>query len=124
MLARLEPVLHASTFATLTATGFAGASPLDDPIRNGVLVNLQDPPWNGTADFFFDAPDFTDNPNSTQRSEYRATYSGESRFNITIQATAPQIATIQLQEMFNASNGYDLITLTTAKIATKQEIGY
>jgi hypothetical protein len=125
LLARMEPILHASTTASLKASGGSPVG-VDDPVRNGVLVNLPDPPWNGTADFFFDSPDFTDNPDSVQRQEFRATYKGECRLSIAVQATSPQLATVQLQVNMNNSRGSDLITvnLTTKPNYLWQEIGY
>ena len=108
MLARMEPMLNAGNAAT-------GVSTNDDPFRHGVLLNMGDG-WLGTTDVVFIEPEVTDDPQSVSRSEFRATYRGESHFNLFMTAPTVAIAHIRLSMQINelptisSSQPYDRFT--------------
>ncbi len=67
-----------------------------EPVGPGLVLDLGDG-WDGKADFIFDAGAITDSPNAVQVSEYRATFSGEARIVLTIDAPSPKQARINLR---------------------------
>lgn len=90
IVARLEPLLNAAPSES------AGVDD-DDPVRNGVLVQLGDG-WSGTADFLFEKPRRTDTTNSKKQNEYRATYAGVAEFWLLIKAQSPRMARLALTQ--------------------------
>lgn len=108
MLARLDQALHAGLGATCGDVNC-------DPIEPTVTVPLGDG-WQGRAEFDLGAPDTTDTPTSSGQSEFRATYSGEARAILYVDAESPRMAAItirlRLSEHPSPTGGTDA-TVTT-----------
>ena len=98
LLARLVPLLHASTRDTI---GERNAN----PVRHGVLVPLAAEGWDGYADCYFDKPDRFDSPGSAARSEFRAIYRGFADVDLTITAASARIARIALVQRITGARG-------------------
>ena len=86
ILARLDDYLHAGTSSLASAV-----NPM--PVGTGTPINLADG-WDSTiADFVFDNPDLSDTTDTVGRSIYRATFTGDAYFMLTVTTlTARQIA--------------------------------
>lgn len=114
ILALLDLHLNVGEAITL---GIAGR----DVMRQGLLLALGDG-WTGYADICFDSPSYFDTPDSVQVSEYRGTLRGEAVIDLTVTATAPKLATIQLRQTLHESalgqiqvqTGTDVATVTAA----------
>lgn len=91
LIARLDQALNKGAGATL------GGSVIDEPTRHGVLLNLADT-WTGTVDCFFNAPFVDDDSDVVSRAEYRATYRGEARMNLTVTAQSARMASITIKQ--------------------------
>jgi hypothetical protein len=123
MIARLEPVLNAGFAATGLATNA-------DPFRNGVALKLGDCWDSSIADFVFLTPDVTDDPQSVSRGEYRATYQGQSAFNLTLSAPSVTIANIRLSMQLGEfitppqNQPYDRFTIPSANTGPEFDESY
>lgn len=101
MISQIDDALTAGVEQTLArgqdpiAAGITG-----DPIRDGVLVPfLAADGYTGNVDCLFDDAVVDDDPQSIQRKEYRATYSGEAQFAYVVTRTVPRMksTTLKLQ---------------------------
>ncbi len=113
ILAQLDLALHAGVGRTLNISNA-------DPFRQGVLLQMVDPPWDiQNVDCTFDMSTITYSPNAVNESEFRATLRGEAQMSLTMTATTPRMATIKLKDRLNASSGnYDLaITASTSGVS-------
>ena len=97
LLAQLDSALNAAE-SPVTSFGDAAGS--------GLLLNIADGWVNSFADFSFDGPSITDTPDSVQRSEYRATISGDLYVMLTVDRTSArqiQIALSETSGLFNVT---------------------
>jgi hypothetical protein len=86
MISQLDAALSAGTQQTLGTAALSS----DDPVRDGILLQLGDG-YSGNIEVLLDEPDVSDDADSVQRSEYRAMYAGEIRGSYSIQVTVPTI---------------------------------
>ncbi|MFY0080381.1 hypothetical protein ABTQ07_22210, partial [Acinetobacter baumannii] len=59
--------------------------------------------WSGFARYEFDEPETFDSSDAVQRSEYRASYRGRVRMQLTIDAESPRLARIMLRASLDGS---------------------
>lgn len=89
-------------------TGFGTAG---DPVGNGLVLALGDG-WTGRADFVFEGPDVDNGPEAARQSEWRATYRGEARVALYVDAESAKMAQIILKQQLG------ITTTVTASGAT------
>lgn len=112
IIAQLDDALTAGQAAT-------GAGTSGMPVRDGVLVPmLAEDSFTGNAEFVFDEPEMPDTPDSIQRAEFRAMYTGEVRCGLTTKRTTNRMIAVTLKakvhEAAQADPGslYDTTTQT------------
>ncbi len=90
-----------------------------DPVRDGVLVALSSADgYTGIVDFLLDEFDQDDSPDSIQRSEYRATYSGWARGVFARQRAIPLLVQATLKEQVYEAPAPPLLTQVPYMTAT------
>lgn len=105
IMARLDTALNAGESA------LAGVyNP--DPVGHGLLLALADGWTNSSADFYFDAPDLDDLPDSVGRSVYRATYRGDSNFMLTLSSTTARQQVIKFRAALDSYPTDDVTEVT------------
>ena len=67
---------------------------------SGLLLTLSDG-WDGKATADFEGPSLTNSGALAQVSEFRATYAGELRMCLYVDAPSPRIATIKLHQLLS-----------------------
>ena len=91
IMARLDSALRA---------GDGPAGLLNRNPEPGLLLRF-DPTdgWNGTCYFRFDTPELIETADQVQQSEFRASYRGDAYFELTVKATSPRMAIINLNSL-------------------------
>jgi hypothetical protein len=94
IMARLDAALNVGEAASL---GLLAQNP--DPMRNGLALALGDG-WPGIADYFFEGPTVTDDADSEQTTDYRATYRGhvDMMLTMTTEAAISRLMAITLRQ--------------------------
>ena len=110
LLSRLDECLRAGPSRTLD-WDWNG-----DPVANGLELKLGDG-WQDTiAAIDFEAPHVHDTPNTVQQREYRATFRGEARVHLYVEAESPRMAVIRLRQRLSEAgapaSSLDVVTVT------------
>lgn len=106
ILADLEPALNVDATPARLDGG--------DPVRNGVLLSLQDGWEHTVADVLFDAPSLEDSEDAALTGTWRATYRGTADFNLLVRAQSARLARVVFRTtVYEASVvGADIVTTT------------
>jgi hypothetical protein len=110
IMARLDKALNASETRTL-GPSFPAA-----PTRNGIVLALADG-WVGMADFLFEGPNLSDNPESQQQTDYRATYRGYVDVMLTYTTETP-VARMAVIELLQRAHEAPRAGLLATDVAT------
>jgi hypothetical protein len=132
-LARLRAALKASVDVTLAAYIAAqppGTIPAHDPVSNEILLQLAAPYATTIASYYFEKPRLFEAPNAVGEREWRASFSGEAHYDITVVAPSAALASIQLQAQiaqdpaFSQNGGGTYNANVTAASATSSKGAY
>jgi len=112
VLERMQP-LQLDVWAHYDVVRDALVAALDQVLNSGSLpysvpgdplvLDLADG-WTGKAAFDFSGSRNENGPNAVQVSEFRATYAGEARVVLYVDALTPKLASIRLQQILNGGD--------------------
>lgn len=95
LIDRLDDALTQGEEATLISTETGLPLVTSDPWRDGILLQLLPADgYTGIAELLFDEPEVSDDAESIQRSEFRATYIGEARGDFARTRIVPRMTEI------------------------------